>query len=59
MTDVSTTCAEAIFSLQSKDGFCTGCPSQDFDHPDDLFNQGMLLLGSNHFLNMKIVSGTK
>ena len=26
-------------------------PSQDSGHPDDhFFNQGMLLLGSNHFL---------
>ena len=24
--------------------------SQDSNHPDDLLNQGMLLLGSNHFL---------
>ena len=26
------------------------CPSQDFNHPDDLFNQGMLLLGPKYFL---------
>ena len=28
-------------------------PSQDSNHPDDLFNQGMLLLGSNYFVKKK------
>ena len=64
MTDVSTTCVEAN-SSESRDltlkmasaqvvetSVTNNSPSQDSNHPDMIFfNQGMLLLGSNHFLN--------
>ena len=40
MTDVSTTCAEAIFSVKSQvveTSVTNNSPSQDSYHPDDLF----------------------
>ena len=56
-TDVSTTCAEAIFRVKMafqqvvETSVANNSPSKDSNHPDDVFNQCMLLLGSKHFLN--------
>ena len=68
MTDVSTTCAEAIFRVKKmasaqdltlkmasaqvvETSVTNNSPSQDSDDTQMIFfNQGMLLLSSNHFL---------
>ena len=66
MTDVSTTCAEAIFrvkplkmaSVDSDDGFrrvsvetsvTNNSPSQDSNHPDDLFQSRYITPGFKPF----------
>ena len=56
-TDVSTTCAEANFRVKMayqqvvETSVANNSPSKGSNHPDDVFNQCMLLLGSKHFLN--------
>ena len=54
MTDVSTTCAEAIFRVKAsaqvvKTSVANNSPSQDSNHPDDLFQSRYVTPGFKPF----------
>ena len=59
MTDVSTTCAEAIFRRWFQ-SVANNSPSQDSNHPDDLFQSRFLTPGFQpFFLELTHVSLTE
>ena len=56
MTDVSTTCAEAIFRVKPLTSITNNSPSQDSNNPDDLFQSRYVTPGFKSFSYLRNVS---